>query len=900
MANYQLLKADIDAKVYQNGHQEITGENLNYVLNQMVTTLGEGYQFAGVATTATNPGTPDAKVFYIANGKGTYTNFGGIEVTEDDVVVLYWDTAWHKEATGIASQAKLTELEGQLGAFKGNGSRGASYPLEIEKGDTIHIAFEASPNVGIRLYNGEEIVDDYLVATGGTSFSTSFVLTSNVTKFQVVYGDVENINIYSSKPYNNETFDVIASEIDSIKKNMSSINGTFVRGAVIFNAEVFKAGDRIKYSIHSGSGKLQFRNSSQNMIWMSEENEGIVTIPNGFADAIAALGDINISIWNVTSNELLYESIKDNLEDASINLPNNTSGEGYYWSLTNGKVSIVRSGSYPTIVGKMPYPIKEGQVFAISSQLPQGSVANYCILSDDEDNMVSLVSAFDDITRKVVIPSGCTKLYINADSTKAFSLFKYSDVNTKIRMPIELPIYAPSPQLNANDNIDSDINAETATSEIIHSAIEGIIDGMPRLGDQSYSADEILPKYANVYEKVVKDASGLYDIKAYVLTRRNRFAWKAQDKLYAWKPDSGDTIVYTDNICPRVGDNVYSDANKTILTSVANYRCVSQGIDCTNNKAYNRIADNNIEADIIYSTVVFKQGVNSITVIDKNSQFLGNGTKVTASSLTYNGKTYTRTESFDFHTDNKATIVLWANEHGAHSDPHDASIVLYRMIKDMSVGCRNNQFLSFLKNYCKIVFIPCANPYGMNKFVSENREGRTNYHNVNINRNYDTIGWYYISDTDKGTHAGSEPETQFIMTTTDVFNADIAIDIHCLSYDLTGNSDGLCHYEGRVTSLNKNVKNTMELYGLNYTSYGDAKPDTSATGADWIYKMGISGGLIEMNAGFHNNGGYNGKQHTSHFMEANYSLLLNTIRMWYYGHDDSLDLNNTGICRVTR
>ena len=42
-----------------------------------------GYQFVGVATLdpATNPGTPDAKVFYIANGKGTYTNFGGLEVT---------------------------------------------------------------------------------------------------------------------------------------------------------------------------------------------------------------------------------------------------------------------------------------------------------------------------------------------------------------------------------------------------------------------------------------------------------------------------------------------------------------------------------------------------------------------------------------------------------------------------------------------------------------------------------------------------------------------------------------------------------------------------------------------------------------------------------------------------
>ena len=72
-----------------------------------------GYLFAGIATIDTNPSTPDAKVFYIANGKGTYEKFGGLEVTEDEVVVLYWDTAWHKVATGIASQAKLSELDNE-------------------------------------------------------------------------------------------------------------------------------------------------------------------------------------------------------------------------------------------------------------------------------------------------------------------------------------------------------------------------------------------------------------------------------------------------------------------------------------------------------------------------------------------------------------------------------------------------------------------------------------------------------------------------------------------------------------------------------------------------------------------------------------------------------------------
>ena len=111
MSNYNSLKTTIDANIKQNRNQEITGKILNSVLNQMVTTLGVGYQFAGVATIDTNPENSDAKVFYIANGKGTYTNFGSLEVTEDEVVVLYWDSAWHKVSTGIASQAKLSELQ---------------------------------------------------------------------------------------------------------------------------------------------------------------------------------------------------------------------------------------------------------------------------------------------------------------------------------------------------------------------------------------------------------------------------------------------------------------------------------------------------------------------------------------------------------------------------------------------------------------------------------------------------------------------------------------------------------------------------------------------------------------------------------------------------------------------
>lgn len=159
MANYQLLKADIDAKVYENAKQKITGENLNAVLNAMVTTLGAEYQFAGVATIDTNPGTPDAKVFYIANGKGTYEKFGGINVTEDDVVVLYWDTAWHKVATGIASQAKLSELETEIDSKQDKLTSGST--IKTINGQSVlgkgNIEIQSGASGPFKTINGESI-----------------------------------------------------------------------------------------------------------------------------------------------------------------------------------------------------------------------------------------------------------------------------------------------------------------------------------------------------------------------------------------------------------------------------------------------------------------------------------------------------------------------------------------------------------------------------------------------------------------------------------------------------------------------------------------------------------------------------------------------------------------------
>ena len=160
MANYETLKSAIQQVVKTNGNNEITGALLQQSLLAMINSLGFGYQFVGVATLATNPGTPDQKVFYIANGTGTYTNFDGISITEDEVVILYYDTAWHKLLTGIASQDKLAELEQDVATkqdaltltIKDNGNivianiqgQSKEFMPATPSGDPMHYAYVAA------------------------------------------------------------------------------------------------------------------------------------------------------------------------------------------------------------------------------------------------------------------------------------------------------------------------------------------------------------------------------------------------------------------------------------------------------------------------------------------------------------------------------------------------------------------------------------------------------------------------------------------------------------------------------------------------------------------------------------------------------------------------------------
>lgn len=102
MGNYEQLKQAVSSVIKTNGTQSITGKVLQNTLLTIINSLGDNYQFVGVATTATNPGTPDQNVFYLA-GEGTYVNFSNLTIDVGQLGVLKWNGTWSKQTLEVGA-----------------------------------------------------------------------------------------------------------------------------------------------------------------------------------------------------------------------------------------------------------------------------------------------------------------------------------------------------------------------------------------------------------------------------------------------------------------------------------------------------------------------------------------------------------------------------------------------------------------------------------------------------------------------------------------------------------------------------------------------------------------------------------------------------------------------------
>lgn len=111
MGNYEELKQAVSDVIKTNGNQEITGAILQNALLTIISTIGNNATFAGIATPETNPGTPDQNVFYIASSDGIYSNFNGITLKGEIVILSNKNGNWDKYNSGIITMEKAINIE---------------------------------------------------------------------------------------------------------------------------------------------------------------------------------------------------------------------------------------------------------------------------------------------------------------------------------------------------------------------------------------------------------------------------------------------------------------------------------------------------------------------------------------------------------------------------------------------------------------------------------------------------------------------------------------------------------------------------------------------------------------------------------------------------------------------
>lgn len=167
MASYNTLKDAIQDVIKTNGNKEITGQVLQDSLIAMINSLGAGYQFMGVATPLTNPGTPDQNVFYIG-GAGTYSNFGtAIQIPQGSLCVFAYNGEWVKNTILLVNV--VNDLI----------TGGANNALSAEQGKNLYLLVNGPANWTMGYYLSK--VTGLPVTNVGWSISNVFQILDNIT-----------------------------------------------------------------------------------------------------------------------------------------------------------------------------------------------------------------------------------------------------------------------------------------------------------------------------------------------------------------------------------------------------------------------------------------------------------------------------------------------------------------------------------------------------------------------------------------------------------------------------------------------------------------------------------------------------------------------------------------------
>ena len=171
-------------------------------------------------------------------------------------------------------------------------------------------------------------------------------------------------------------------------------------------------------------------------------------------------------------------------------------------------------------------------------------------------------------------------------------------------------------------------------------------------------------------------------------------------------------------------------------------------------------------------------------------------------------------------------IVINANIHGNGDggDPKDVTLALYYFLEKLYKNNRENKHLNYIRNNCKLIVVPIANPWGYDN------KSRYNSRGVDLCRNF-PYGWELYTDTTgtrpKGDGPCSEQETIYIKNILDEnYDATAYIDFHAwmnnninFGYEFAGENNtktlnvayGLADYLIRKYNISQNELSVQTL-----------------------------------------------------------------------------------------
>ena len=150
-------------------------------LTEIEERLDDIFDYQGVATPNTEPGTPDHNVYYLA-GAGVYENFGSTkEIPEGSVGIIKYDGEWKLDLVEILNFGEQKDY----GQQNVNRQSYSSFPTNFKVGKEYKVKLRFDGYIKMNLFISKE--DGYVPASSG---ATDF------TKLQTIAGGIETSDTY--------------------------------------------------------------------------------------------------------------------------------------------------------------------------------------------------------------------------------------------------------------------------------------------------------------------------------------------------------------------------------------------------------------------------------------------------------------------------------------------------------------------------------------------------------------------------------------------------------------------------------------------------------------------------------------------------------------------------------